>query len=67
MAMKVKYDAEVDVVYLRLTDHDIVESDELQPGMIVDFDADGKMVAIEFLNAKERFAAETIRELGEAA
>ena len=67
MAMKVKSDAEVDVVYMRLTDHDITESEELQPGVVVDFDSDGKIVAIEFLNAKERFAPETIRELGEAA
>jgi len=67
MAMKVKYDAEDDIVYLRLTDHASTESDELKPGVVVDLDSDGKIVAIEFLNAKERFAAETIRELGEAA
>ena len=67
MAMKFKYDADVDVVYLRLTGKDIVDSEELQPGMIVDFDANGKIVAIEFLNATVRFTPETIREIGEAA
>ena len=67
MAMKFKYDADVDVVYLRLTDKDIVDSEELQPGMIVDFDANGKIVAIEFLNATDRFTPETIGEIGEAA
>ena len=67
MAMKFKYDADVDVVYLRLTDKDIVESEELQPGMIVDFDVNGKIVAIEFLNATDRFTPETIHEIGAAA
>ena len=58
--MKVKYDPEADAVFLRLAEGDIVDSEEMQPGMIVDFDADGKIVAIEFLNAKERFSSDTI-------
>jgi uncharacterized protein YuzE len=65
--MKVKYDPEADAVFLRLAEGDIVDSEEMQPGMIVDFDADGKIVAIEFLNAKERFSSDTIEQFSAAA
>ena len=65
--MKVKNDPEVDAVFLRLTDAKILESEELRLGVIVDFDADGKIVALEFLNATERFSAEAIKQFREAA
>ncbi len=65
--MKVKYDPEADAVFLRLAEGDIVGSEEMKPGMIVDFDADGKIVAIEFLNAKERFSSDTIEQFSAAA
>ena len=65
--MKVKYDPEADAVFLRLAEGDIVDSEEMQPGMIVDFDADGKIVAIDFLNAKERFSSDTIEQFSAAA
>jgi uncharacterized protein YuzE len=67
LEMKVKYDSEVDAVFLRLTDADILESEEMQPGVIVDFDANGKIVALEFLNATERFSAEAIKQFQDAA
>jgi uncharacterized protein YuzE len=65
--MKVKYDPEADAVFLRLADGDVVDSEESQPGIIVDFDKDGKIVAIEFLNAKERFSPDTIQQFSAAA
>jgi uncharacterized protein YuzE len=39
----------------------------MQPGVIVDFDANGKIVALEFLNATERFSAEAIKQFQDAA
>lgn len=36
-------------MYFRLSTHSIVESDEVIPNCIVDFDADGIVVGIEFL------------------
>jgi uncharacterized protein YuzE len=39
----------------------------MQPGVIVDFDAEGKIVALEFLNAKERFSAKAIEEFQSVA
>ena len=39
--MKVKVDKEADVLYFRLDEHRIVESEEIRPGVILDFDEEG--------------------------
>ncbi len=52
--MKVKYDKEVDVVYIKLTDLPVSESDEDKPGIILDYAKDGSIVGIEILNASKK-------------
>ena len=52
--MKVKYDREVDILYIRLTDKVIDESDEAQPGLVIDYDADGTVVGFEIMNASKK-------------
>lgn len=52
--MKLKIDRESDALYFRLDDREIVESEEVQPGVILDFDAHGQMVGIEVLNVSKR-------------
>ena len=49
--MKIRYDKESDILYIRLSDNAITESDEDNPGIILDFDADRNVVAIEVLQA----------------
>ena len=49
----VKYDGQSDTLRIRLSDAQIEESDELQPGLIVDYDAAGNVVGIELLDASE--------------
>ena len=51
--MRIKFDKEADVVYLRFREGKIAESDEIREGVIVDYDAKGMPLAIEILNAKE--------------
>jgi uncharacterized protein YuzE len=53
--MKVKYDKEVDILYIRLSDSPIKESDEGKPGIVLDYAADGSIVAIEILDASKKF------------
>jgi uncharacterized protein YuzE len=53
--MKVKYDKEVDILYIRLSDDAVKESDEGKPGIILDYAADGSIVAIEILDASKKF------------
>ncbi len=53
--MKASYDSQTDTLSLRLkTNARVVESDEIRPGVIVDFDADGNLVSIEILDASTR-------------
>jgi uncharacterized protein YuzE len=52
--MKLQIDRESDPLYFRLDDSEIVESEEVQPGVILDFDAQGHMVGIEISPISER-------------
>lgn len=52
--MKVKYDQEVDVLTIRFSDTPIEESDQDKPGVILDYDKNGRIVGIEILNASKQ-------------
>jgi len=52
--MKVKYDKENDVLYIRLNNNAIAESDSEKPGIILDYDDEENIVAIEVLNASKK-------------
>ncbi|MDP3928105.1 MAG: DUF2283 domain-containing protein [Bacteroidota bacterium] len=52
--MKVKYDKEVDVMKITFSNNTIAESDEDKPGVVIDYDAGGNIVAIEILNASKK-------------
>ena len=52
--MKLKYDKEVDVLYVSLRDELVFESDEDKQGVILDYSADGRVVGIEILNASKQ-------------
>ena len=52
--MKVKYDKDVDVLYLLFSDNKISESDEDKPGVILDYDSAGTIVGIEILDASKK-------------
>ena len=50
------YDAEVDIVMVYFADAKYHESEEIHPGVIADFDADGRMISLEILNASAKLA-----------
>jgi uncharacterized protein YuzE len=52
--MKLKIDREADALYLTLDDSGVVESEEVSPGIIVDYNAENKMVGIEMLYLSKR-------------
>lgn len=52
--MKVKYDKEVDILYLLFSENKIKESDEERSGIIIDYDNKGAIVGIEILDASKR-------------
>jgi uncharacterized protein YuzE len=55
--MKTIYDPEADALYVRFADSPVVESEEVADGVVLDFDAEGRIVAFEFLDASKHLAA----------
>lgn len=58
--MRLKIDKENDVLYLRLNETEIVESEEVQPGIILDFDVEGRVIGIEVLALSTRIGSEKL-------
>ena len=52
--MKVNYDSKTDTLTVIFRDAPVAESDEDRPGVIIDYDASGYIVAIEVLEASQR-------------
>lgn len=52
--MKIKIDQESNAFYVRLNEERIVESEEVESGVILDYDEKGTVVGVEFLNVSER-------------
>ncbi len=52
--MKLDYDRETDSLTAIFSDTLVEESDEIRPGIIIDFDAEGRMVGMEILNASQK-------------
>jgi len=47
--LSLKYDRVGDVLYIRLRDDEVVDSDEVAPGIVVDYNERGEIVGIEIL------------------
>ena len=47
--LRLKYDRSSDALYIRIKEGNIVDSDEIAPGIIVDYDEYGEIVGIEIL------------------
>ena len=52
--MRVTFDARTDTMTIILNDNPVIESDEEKPGIILDYDKDGNIVALEILDASTR-------------
>jgi uncharacterized protein YuzE len=57
--MKTIYDSDADALYVRFADALVIESEEVADGVVLDFDAEGRIVAIEVLDASKHLAAGT--------
>lgn len=61
--MKVHFDEKADALYLRLDDSKIIESEEVQPGIVLDFNQAKQVVGIEILRVKDRVPLANLRQM----
>lgn len=54
--MKTSYDPQTDALYVRLAEAPVDGSEEVAPGIVLDFDAEHRLVGIEVLNASTKAA-----------
>ena len=61
--MRIKVDKASDALYFRLDESRIVESEEIRPGVILDYDKDDRVVGVEFLGVSMRATKEELSSL----
>ncbi len=61
--MKVKVDKENDALYFRIDENSIIESEEVRPDVILDFDKNGNVVGIELLGIKKIIPEEELSSI----
>jgi uncharacterized protein YuzE len=61
--MKLKVDQAADALYLTIDDSPVAESQEVAPGVILDFNARGEVVGVEILGLSKREEKLNLKEL----
>jgi uncharacterized protein YuzE len=61
--MKLRVDKENDSLYFRLDESSVVESEEVKPGIVLDFNGEGKVVGIEILQLSTRISPDQLKVL----
>ena len=61
--MRIRVDRENDALYFRLDESRIVESEEIQPGVLLDYDENDKVVGIEFLGISSRASEDELSSI----
>ena len=61
--MRIILDKDSDALYFRLDENRIVDSEEIKPGVIVDYDANDQVVGVEFLKISSRASKEQLRSI----
>jgi len=58
--MKIEYDNEVDALYIRIQEKSVFKTKELEEGVNLDIDEEGKIIGLEILDAKQRYSQKDI-------
>lgn len=62
--MRVHFDEQADALYLRLDDSvPIVDSEEVRPGVVLDFDEQDRVVGIEILKIRGRIPLASLKSM----
>ena len=52
--MKIEYDEQADAMYITLRAGTVAESDEVRPGVVLDFDSNDGVLGIELIDVSDR-------------
>jgi len=61
--MKIKIDSESDALYMRLAETRIHDSEEVKPGVILDYDEHNNLVGVEILRVSERVPSSSLKSV----
>ncbi len=61
--MKVYFNPDVDALYLRQDESPVIESEEVRPGVVLDFNADDQVVGFEILGVQRRVPGANLKEM----
>lgn len=61
--MRIKVDRESDALYFRLDESKIVESEEVRPGVVLDYDENDQVVGVELLGISARASSEDLSSI----
>lgn len=61
--MKIRLDEKADALYLHLDDSPIAESEEVAPGIVLDYNDLNQVVGVEILDVKTRVPIENLRRI----
>lgn len=61
--MKIKFDEQSDSIYIRFDESKIIESEEVRPGILFDFNNQSQVVGIEVLRVQERIPITNLKRL----
>jgi uncharacterized protein YuzE len=61
--MKLEYDPEVDAAYITLVDAPVADSEEVKAGIVLDYDANQRVVGIEILNVRRHLPDADLKRL----
>ena len=58
--MKIEYDKEVDALYIRIQTKKVSKTKEIEEGINIDFDNNGKIIGLEIIGVTDRYKLEDI-------
>jgi uncharacterized protein YuzE len=58
--MKIEYDKDVDALYIRIQEKKVAQTREIEDGLNVDLDEQGKIIGFEILDATQRYSKSEI-------
>lgn len=61
--MRIHFDEQTKALYIRFTDAKIIDSEQVQPGVILDFNATGQVVGMELLKLNEYIPVSQLKRI----